>query len=115
MLLIARFASELAACAGPRSKDGAGPEGAGEAVEVRDARFVGEGSTAGKSPRGWLRVETITACCARGRIEKVRLKEGMDLEDGRRKRTQAVVLIVDVYVYVLALWNEGGAGASGTG
>jgi hypothetical protein len=33
--------------------------GAGDAVEVREDLFVGEGSNAGKSPRGCWRVETI--------------------------------------------------------
>lgn len=33
--------------------------GAGDAVEVRDCLFVGEGSNAGKSPWGCLRVETM--------------------------------------------------------
>lgn len=33
--------------------------GAGDAVEVREGFFVGEGSNAGKSPRGCWRVATI--------------------------------------------------------
>lgn len=33
--------------------------GAGDAVEVREGLFVGDGSTAGKSPRGCWRVETM--------------------------------------------------------
>lgn len=33
--------------------------GAGDAVEVREGLFVGEGSNAGKSPRGCWRVATI--------------------------------------------------------
>jgi hypothetical protein len=38
-----------------------GDVGAGDAVEVRDrvGFLVGEGSKAGKSPWGWLRVDTI--------------------------------------------------------
>ena len=34
-------------------------ESVGKGVEVRDWRFVGEGSVAGKSPRGCWRVDTI--------------------------------------------------------
>lgn len=34
--------------------------GAGDAVEAREDRFVGDGSNAGKSPRGCWRVETMT-------------------------------------------------------
>lgn len=34
--------------------------GAGDAVEVRDAFLVGEGSKVGKFPRGVWRVETMT-------------------------------------------------------
>lgn len=35
--------------------------GAGDAVEVRDGLFVGEGSNAGKSPCGCWRVDTIVS------------------------------------------------------
>lgn len=35
--------------------------GAGDAVEVREGRLVGEGSKAGKSPRGCWRVATIVS------------------------------------------------------
>lgn len=35
--------------------------GVGDAVEVREGRFVGEGSKAGKSPRGCWRVATIVS------------------------------------------------------
>jgi hypothetical protein len=59
-LLTARLASDLALV----GEDWASGDdvGAGDAVEVRDRGFlVGEGSRAGKSPRGWERVDTMFA------------------------------------------------------
>jgi hypothetical protein len=61
-------ATECAVAAARRAKDFAVGEdarsgeelpGAGEAVDVRDDFFVGEGSKVGKLPRGVWRVETI--------------------------------------------------------
>jgi hypothetical protein len=49
-----------------------GLEGAGDAVDVREGLFVGDGSNAGKSPWGCLRVDTIvTAQCGAIAIGKL--------------------------------------------
>jgi len=53
--------------------------GAGDAVDVRDGLFVGDGSNAGKSPLGCWRVETMAI------IEKMRSRS-QDLQAERRVR-----------------------------
>lgn len=40
--------------------------GTGDAVEVREGFLVGEGSKAGKLPRGFWRVETMVELVAKG-------------------------------------------------
>jgi hypothetical protein len=55
-LLAARRAKDFAV--GEELRSGELP-GAGDAVEVRDDFFVGDGSKAGKLPRGVWRVETM--------------------------------------------------------
>lgn len=52
VLEIARLATEFEVGEELRSLKRGGEVGAGEAVEVRVVRLVGEGSGAGKSPRG---------------------------------------------------------------
>jgi hypothetical protein len=56
-VVAARRAKVLAV--GDDARSGEELPGAGEAVDVRDDFFVGEGSKVGKLPRGVWRVETI--------------------------------------------------------
>lgn len=51
--------------------------GAGDAVDVRDGRFVGDGSNAGKSPLGCWRVETMVI------IEEMRSRSQVLQAEGR--------------------------------